>query len=69
MPNITFGATANTVIQCGAKPIFADIEPSYWTIDPEQIELLITHKTRAIIPVHLYGHPCEITNSTDCKKI
>ena len=60
IPNLTFIATANAVSYTGAKPIFVDSEPKTWNIDPEKIESVITSKTKAIIPVHLYGHPCDM---------
>lgn len=60
VPTLTFIATANAVRYTGAKPVFVDSDPDYWCIDPRGIEKAITQKTRAIIPVHLYGHPCDM---------
>ncbi len=60
VPDLTFIATANAVTYCNAKPIFVDSHPEYWGIDPEKIEEKITKNTKAIIPVHLYGHPCNM---------
>ena len=60
VPDLSFVATANTVIYCNAKPVFVDSHPDYWCIDPDKIEEKITPKTKAIIPVHLYGHPCDM---------
>lgn len=60
MPNLTFIATANTVRYCGATPVFIDIDEKTWNIDPSKIEEKITDKTKAIIPVHLYGNPCDM---------
>jgi len=60
VPTLTFVATANTVRYTGAKPRFVDSHPDYWCIDPEKIEEVITSKTKALIPVHLYGHPCDM---------
>ncbi len=57
---LTFAASANAVIHAGAKPVFADVEPETLNLDPEQVERRITPKTRAIIPVHLYGRPCNM---------
>ena len=60
VPDLTFIATANVVVHCGATPVFADIERDTWCISPEDIKRKITSKTRAIIPVHLYGHPADM---------
>ena len=60
VPDLTFVATVNAVIYTGAKPIYVDVHPRYWCIDPEKIEERITRRTKAIIPVHLYGHPCDM---------
>jgi dTDP-4-amino-4,6-dideoxygalactose transaminase len=56
----TFIATAETIVQVGAKPVFADIRLDTYAIDAGEIRKKITSKTKAIIPVHLYGHPCDI---------
>ena len=60
VPSLTFVATANAVKYVGARPVFVDINPDTWTIDPEEAGKKITTKTKAIIPVHLYGHPADI---------
>jgi len=60
VPTLTFVATANAVTYCNAKPVFVDSHPEYWCMDPEKIEEKITKNTKAIIPVHLYGHPCDM---------
>ena len=60
VPTLTFIASANAVKYTGAKPVFVDSHPDYWCIDPAKIEEKITKKTKAIIPVHLYGHPCDM---------
>lgn len=60
IPTLTFIATANAVTYAGAKPVFVDSHPDYWCIDPKKIEKHITPRTKAIIPVHLYGHPSEM---------
>lgn len=57
---ITFAASGNCVLYAGGRPVFADIQPDTANIDPEQIERHITKKTKAIIPVHFSGHPCEM---------
>jgi len=56
----TFVATANVILHVGAKPIFVDIRPDTFNIDVEKISAVITPKTRAIIPVHYAGQPCEM---------
>ncbi|MFH1788072.1 MAG: DegT/DnrJ/EryC1/StrS family aminotransferase [Candidatus Altiarchaeota archaeon] len=60
VPTLTFVSTANAVAYTGAKPVFVDSQPDYWCIDPDKIREKITEKTKAIIPVHLYGHPCDM---------
>lgn len=57
---LTFSATANVILHVGAKPVFVDVDPVTGNIDPEEIEKHITKKTRAIMPVHLYGRPCRM---------
>tara|TARA_R100000406_G_scaffold96084_1_gene92518 strand:+ start:6807 stop:7616 length:810 start_codon:yes stop_codon:yes gene_type:complete len=56
----TFIATSNAIIIAGATPVFVDIDPKTYLIDPEKIEEAITPRTKAIIPVHLYGRICEM---------
>jgi perosamine synthetase len=58
--SFSFIASANCTLFVGAKPVFADIEPEYFTISPVDIARHITPKTRAIIPVHLFGQPCDM---------
>jgi perosamine synthetase len=60
IPTLTFVATANAVKYTGATPVFVDSEPQTWTIDPKLIEAKITPRTKAIMPVHLYGHPANM---------
>lgn len=60
VPTFTFAATANAPIFCGATPVFADIDEETFNISPESIEKHITKKTKAIIPVHIAGVPCEM---------
>ncbi|MFH0863244.1 MAG: DegT/DnrJ/EryC1/StrS family aminotransferase [Candidatus Altiarchaeota archaeon] len=56
----TFIATANSVLFTGAKPVFCDIEPETFNIDPDLMAEMFTSKTKAIIPVHLFGHPADM---------
>ncbi len=56
----TFMSTAETISQAGALPVFVDIDPATYNLNPALIEAAITPRTRAIIPVHLYGHPAEM---------
>lgn len=60
VPSLTFIATANAVLYTGAKPVFIDSEARTWNMDPAKIEEKITPKTKAVIPVHLYGHPADM---------
>ncbi|MBM4240875.1 MAG: DegT/DnrJ/EryC1/StrS family aminotransferase [Euryarchaeota archaeon] len=71
----SFIATANSILYVGAKPIFADIDPKTYNIDPQEIQESVTHRTKTIIPVHLYGQPAcmdaisEIARDHDLKVI
>ncbi|MFH1612670.1 MAG: DegT/DnrJ/EryC1/StrS family aminotransferase [bacterium] len=58
--DITFPATANVIVHCGAKPVFIDVRNDNLNLDENKIEQAITSKTKAIIPVHFAGHPCEM---------
>lgn len=60
VPANTFAATANAVLYVGAKPVFADIQPGTWNIDPEDIARKITKRTKGIIPVHFAGQPVDL---------
>ncbi len=60
VPDITWVATANAVVYVGATPVFADVDVKSWCMDPSSFEKLITPRTKAVIPVHLYGHPAPI---------
>lgn len=60
VPDLTFAASANAVFHCGARPVLADVTGDYWNLDPDRIEAAITPRTKAIMPVHLYGHPCDM---------
>ena len=60
VPAFTMIATANSVIHNGAKPVFVDADEENWCISPSRIEETITERTKAIIPVHIYGHPADM---------
>ncbi len=60
VPALTFVATANPVVYLYATPVFADVDPHTWNIDPADVERKVTKKTKAVIPVHLYGNPCDM---------
>lgn len=68
IPSFTFVATANAVVSTGAKPIFVDILKDNFTIDPDDVERKITKKTRAIIPVHLYGNVAHVERLSEISK-
>ncbi len=59
-PPFTFVATAEAIAYCGATPVFVDIEPKTFDLDPSKLEARISKKTRGILPVHLYGQACEM---------
>jgi perosamine synthetase len=65
IPDLTFVATANAVAYTGATPILADIDPDTLCIDPASVKSLISKRTKAIIPVHLYGHPADMDALTE----
>lgn len=56
----SFIAPVEAIVAVGAVPVFADIDPASYTLDPARVESALTRKTRAILPVHLYGHPCAL---------
>lgn len=60
IPTFTMIATANAVAYCGAKPVLVDMEPNYWQMDVDQVAAKITPRTKAIVPVHIYGHPTDM---------
>lgn len=61
VPSFTFAATANSVALTGATPVFADIEPDHFCLDAAAVEAAITPRTKGVMPVHLYGHPADMT--------
>jgi dTDP-4-amino-4,6-dideoxygalactose transaminase len=62
---MTFVSTASSIVYTGATPVFADVEPDTLCIDPVCIEAAVTERTRAILPVHLYGQPCDMDRILD----
>jgi len=68
VPELTWVATATVVVHTGAKPIFVDVDEKTWTMDPNKIEEKITSKTKAIMPVHLYGHPSKMDQIMEIAK-
>jgi perosamine synthetase len=69
VPDLTWVATANAVTYTGAKPIFADIQENTWCLDPDSFKSKITNKTKAVIPVHLYGHPADMIKINEIAQI
>jgi perosamine synthetase len=61
VPSFTFAATANAIVLTGATPVFADIEPDHFCLDADAVETAVTERTKGIMPVHLYGHPADMT--------
>ena len=60
VPSLTYIATANAVRYVGAEPVFADVDPATWCLDPKAVEAAVTPRTRGIVAVHLYGHPADM---------
>jgi perosamine synthetase len=60
VPSLTYIATANACRYVGAEPVFVDVDPETWCIDPAKLEAAITRRTRGVIAVHLYGHPADM---------
>jgi perosamine synthetase len=60
IPNLTFVATHNAVVYCGARPVLVDVSRDTWCMDLDDAEKKCTNRTRAIVPVHLYGYPCDM---------
>lgn len=60
VPSFTFAATGNSVALTGATPVFVDIEPETFTLDPAAVAAAVTSKTKGVLPVHLYGHPARM---------
>lgn len=60
LPVMTFVASANPVVRLGARPVFVDVDPRTWNMDPAAVADAITARTKVILPVHLYGNPCDM---------
>lgn len=60
VPDYTFAASINAIIYTGADPVLVDVKQDDWNIDPEKVAAAVTKKTKAIMPVHIYGQPCDI---------
>ena len=65
VPALTFVATVNPIFYVGGEPVFVDVDKDTWNITPDEIIKAITPRTKAIIPVHLYGNPCDIVKITE----
>jgi dTDP-4-amino-4,6-dideoxygalactose transaminase len=64
VPDFTFAATATMLVAAGATPVFADVDPKTFNLDPKDVEGKITRRTRALVPVHLFGNPADIRGLT-----
>ena len=60
VPDLTWVASANAVVYAGGTPVFVDVQPDSWCMDPDAFEAAITPRTKAVVPVHLYGHPADM---------
>lgn len=60
LPAVTFAGTVNIVIHARMRPVLADVDPIHYDLDPEKIEAAVTPRTRAVIPVHVFGQPCDM---------
>src|ERR1700742_1533800 len=69
IPDLTFVATANAVAYTGAVPVLADIDPDTLCIDPASVKSLISARTKAVVPVHLYGHPADMDVLTELAEV
>ncbi len=68
LPSFTFAATANSVVSLGAKPVFVDILPENYTMDPDDLEKKITRRSKVIMPVHIYGNFARIQEISEIAK-
>jgi len=65
VPTLTYIASVNAIVYTGATPVFVDSLPNTWQIDPEDVRRKVTKRTKAIMAVHLYGHPCDMSALKD----
>jgi perosamine synthetase len=65
VPEISWVATASAVVYCGATPVFVDVEPDTWCMNPESVRQAITSRTKVVVPVHIYGHPTDVRAITE----
>lgn len=65
VPSLTFAASINAIIHAGATPVLVDCAEHHWNLDPAQARIAISPRTKAIMPVHLYGHPCDMKAITE----
>jgi dTDP-4-amino-4,6-dideoxygalactose transaminase len=68
IPSFSFVATATPIMEVGAKPVFVDIDARTYTIDPKKVKAAVTKRTKAIMPVHLYGHPANMDPTLEIAK-
>lgn len=68
LPTFTMIACAMAVVRGGATPVLVDCDPKTWCMDPEEVEAKVTSRTRAIMPVHIYGHPVDMDPILDCAR-
>jgi len=68
VPDLTFAASINTVMHVGARPVIVDVDPQTWCLSAEAVERAITPRTRAIMPVHVFGRPAEMTEIAELAK-
>lgn len=69
IPDLTFAATINAVLYCQATPVLCEIDSETWCLNLKEVEKLVTSKTRAILPVHLYGQPCNMDEISEFAKL
>src|SRR3989454_4178574 len=65
MPAFTIAATVFAALYVGATPVLVDVEPDTWTLRVDQVAARISPRTRAVMPVHMYGHPCDMDPLTE----